>query len=136
MHQAGWSDVWHMTLGIVGRQPPFLQIAIVTGVAFVLVMVLEGVRSSLVAIRAAHRAAPPLAPPPAEVVERAAPSLAPSSSRSFSAPRVIQAARRPKPLTVRARKFRDTRPTIRRHPVLDLPLASETALYAAEPEGI
>jgi len=114
MHQAaGWSDVWHAALALVAQEPPFTQIAIVTGVAFVLVMALEGVRASIAAMMHAHRVEPaPLEAPEAEPVELAMPAAAPS--RSFSIPRALQTAR-PKRTNAPARKFRDLRPIIRRN---------------------
>ncbi len=58
MDKAGWTDVWHMIVAIVARQPPFLAILMVLGAVFVAVMALEGLRTSLLAIRRAHRGAP------------------------------------------------------------------------------
>ena len=114
MHQAaGWSDVWHAALSLIAQEPPFTQIAIVLGTAFVLVMALEGVRASVAAMLHAHRAEPtPLEAPKREPVEMAMPAATPT--RSFSAPRELYIAR-PKRATSPTRKFRDLRPTIRRN---------------------
>jgi hypothetical protein len=114
MHQAaGWSDVWHAALSLIAQEPPFAQIAIVLGLAFVAVMALEGIRGSLTAMMHAHRVQPaPLEAPKPEPVEMAMPAGAPT--RSFSIPREFQTVR-PKRLSVPARKFREMRPTIRRN---------------------
>jgi hypothetical protein len=115
MHQAaGWSDVWHAALSLIAQEPPFAQIAIVLGLAFVLVMALEGVRTSLAAMWHAHRAEPaPLEAPKAEPVELAMPTAA-APTRSFSLPREPHTAR-PKRPSQPARKFREIRPIIRRN---------------------
>jgi hypothetical protein len=114
MHQAGWSEVWHAVLALVAQEPPFVQIAIATSVVFVAVMALEGLRSSVLAMIHAHRVAPPPleAPKPAEPMELAMPAATPS--RSFSLPREPRTAR-PKRIESPVRKFRELRPTIRRH---------------------
>ncbi|MEI9995367.1 MAG: hypothetical protein WDM91_12285 [Rhizomicrobium sp.] len=136
MHEAGWVDVWHLALGVVGRQSPFVAIMIAAGAVFFLVMAVEGVRTSLLAIWHDHRAAPAHAPPKEAPVALAAPAPV-MPSRNFSAPRVPRAAvlpaRKRKPLTVSARQFRSPRPKIRRYPALEFPAAPEMPLYTADP---
>jgi hypothetical protein len=51
MHQAGLLDVWHMLGAIVARQSPFAQIMIYLGAALFITMALEGVRTSVRAMR-------------------------------------------------------------------------------------
>jgi hypothetical protein len=128
MNTAGWLDVWHMVLVIVARQPPFAQIMFATGAVFVAVMALEGLRTSLLAIRRAHKPTPPLVLAPAEAVALAMPAVAPFAK--IYSPRASHAAsRRPKLLTLSPRQFRSPRPTIRRHPMLQFAAASDGAVY-------
>ncbi len=123
-----WWDVWHMVLAIVARQSPFAQVMLATGAVLIAVMALEGLRTSLLAIRRGHRSAPPLAAPPADGVTLAMPAPAPPAK--IYSPRALHAAaRRPKPLTLSPRQFRSPRPTIRRHPMLHLASASDAAVY-------
>jgi hypothetical protein len=125
MHTAGWLDVWHLVIGIVARQEPFVAIMLATLAVFVVVMAIEGVRTSLLSIWRAHRAAPEavtLAPPPEAPIALAAPALEPlakNNSSTFSARLAAAPARRPKPLTLSPRQFRSPRPKIRRHARLD-----------------
>ncbi len=129
-----WLDVWHMVLAIVSRQAPFTQIMVATGAVFVLVMALEGVRGSLLAIWRAHKAAPPLALPQDEPVTLAMPLPATGARGKSFAPRTAaHAARRPKPSLPSPRQFRSPRPQIRRHSLLDFaPLSDsgESSAYA------
>lgn len=135
MHTAGWLDVWNLAMSIVGRQEPFVAIMLVTFGVFVVVMAIEGVRTSLLSIWHNLRSAPEapaLAPPPAAPQEMA--SLAPAQqTRNFSSGFAARVAatppRRPKPLTMGPRQFRTPRPTIRRHPQLDF------GMFAALPEN-
>ena len=141
MDKAGWIDLWHIALAVIARQPPFAAIMIVTGVAFVAVMAIEGTRTSLVAIWHAHRTPPALERPKQAPGAAAPPAPATANARSFSVRRGPQAAatlaRKRKPLTTSARPFRSPRPTIRRHAALDFAAATET-LHAPDlqPEGI
>lgn len=137
MNTAGWLDVWHMALAIVARQAPFTQIMFATGAVFVVVMALEGLRTSLLAMWRAHKTAP-AAPAPAAPQTGAAtlamPVPAPlSKTISLRAPSRLSAAapRRPKPLTLSPRQFRSPRPTIRRHAMLQFAAANELRESAA-----
>jgi len=138
MNKAGWADVWHLVLAIMSRQPPFIQIMYATGAVFIAVMALEGVRTSLAAIWRAHAAGPVPAPPKSEPVSMAAPLSVSAGpvTRAFSAPRVPHAAatatRKRKALTVPARQFRSPRPTIRRHPMLDVATLSDLPHFSAD----
>jgi hypothetical protein len=123
-----WLDVWHAVLAVVSRQAPFTQVMVATGAVFVLVMALEGVRSSLLAIWHAHKASPPLAMPREEPLTLALPLPAAQAGKSFS-PRPRTAAhlaRRPKPSLPSPRQFRSPRPQIRRHGLLDFAPLSES----------
>lgn len=127
MNTAGWLELWHVAVGIVSRQQPFGAIMLVTAAAFVVVMTLEGIRSSLLAIWRGHRAVPaPLAPPPAEPVELAMPAPLRENISSGFAPRpAATPPRRRKALTLSPRQFRSPRPKIRRHPRLEFSLLSD-----------
>jgi len=46
MSHAGWGDIWNLGLALVRAQPVHIQILIGLGVAFLAVMVLEGLRAS------------------------------------------------------------------------------------------
>src|SRR5258707_15601581 len=91
MDKAGWTDVWHMIVAIVARQPPFLAILMVLGAVFVAVMALEGLRTSLLAIRRAHRGAPSAMAEKPVALAAPAPFALPAA-RGFSVPRVPSAA--------------------------------------------
>jgi hypothetical protein len=146
MDKAGWLDVWHLVAAIVSRQPPFTAIVMVIGAAFVAVMALEGVRTSLLAIWHAHRRGAAPAPVEEAPVALAAPvplAVAPVEvplevpvSRSFSPRRVSNAApavlRKRKVLTVGARNFRSPRPKIRRHPMIGAREGAELPHYPAD----
>ncbi|MEJ0026661.1 MAG: hypothetical protein WDN01_11590 [Rhizomicrobium sp.] len=138
MNKAGWVDVWHLVVAIMSRQPPFVQIMCATGVVFIAVMAVEGLRTSLAAIWRAHRAPPVPAPVKNEPVALAAPAAAADApaTRAFSVRSVPRAAatsaRKRKPLTVAARQFRSPRPTIRRHPMLDFASAGEMPHFSAD----
>jgi hypothetical protein len=141
MNKAGWLDLWHLALTTVASQPPFMQIAIVTGLAYVLVMALEGTRTSIFAIWRGHRTPPPALP--VRPVAQAAPAsvAAPSPaaappSRSFAAkssPRTAP-ARRPKAAALAPRQFRAPRPKIRRQTLADAVSAVEMPDLVASAE--
>ena len=136
MNTAGWLDVWHLVLAIVARQAPFTQIMFATGAVFVVVMALEGLRTSLLAIWHAHKNSHLLAPTPRASTTLAMQAAAPLS-KSFSVRAVARfassPARRPKPLTLSPRNFRSPRPQIRRHPMLDFGVLSELPDNSAIP---
>jgi hypothetical protein len=58
MHHAGLLEVWQMLRSIVAQQTPFLQIMIALGAAFFVIMAIEGMRTSALAIRRAASPAP------------------------------------------------------------------------------
>lgn len=122
-----WLDVWHLVLGIVARQSPFAQIMAATGAVFVLVMAIEGLRTSLLAIWRAHKALPLSGPPPP--ADGTTLAMSAPLSKSFSAGAAVRfaaaASRRPKPLTLSPRQFRSPRPKIRRHGMLEFALAEQ-----------
>ena len=127
---SSWLDVWHLVLAIVARAPPFGQIMYATGAVFVVVMALEGLRTSLLAMWRAHKPAPPLTAPPGGTTTLAMPAASPRS-KSFSATGpsrfAVAASRRPKALTLSPRQFSSPRPRIRRHAMLEF--AVESALH-------
>jgi hypothetical protein len=138
MSNAGWVDLWHMIVAILARQSPFVAVLMATGAVFVLVMAVEGVRTSLLSIWRGHRAVPiSLEPPESEplLLATPAPPLNPPA-RSFSVRSVPRAAataaRKRKPLTVATRSFRSPRPTIRRHPMLEFAVAEPMPEFSAD----
>ncbi len=133
MHNAGWAEVWHLVLAIIARQPPFAQILLATGAVFVVVMAIEGVRASLIAIRQAN--APSFSAEPSEKPVTLAMPGSVSLSKGFSvkpaARTAAPSARRPKPSALPPRQFRSPRPTIRRQPPLESAGVSEIPAGAA-----
>lgn len=131
-------DVWHLVLGIVSRQPPFIQIMYATGAVFIVVMAVEGLRTSLAGMWRAHRSGASLTPAREKPVALAAPASAAGApgSRAFSVRSVPRAAATParkrKALTMPARQFRSPRPTIRRHPMLDVSAFDELPQFSAD----
>ncbi len=138
MDKAGWMDVWHLALAVAMRQPPFVLIMYATGAVFIAVMAVEGVRTSLAAIWRAHKSGAPDAPAEPKPVALAAPASDPAApaTRSFSAWSVPHAAatsaRKRKPLTMTARRFRSPRPTIRRHPMPEAAAHDEMPNFSAD----
>ena len=51
MAHAGLVDVWHMLQAIMVRQTPFAQIMVAAGTVFFIVMAIEGIRTSILAMR-------------------------------------------------------------------------------------
>lgn len=135
MNTAGWLDVWNLVCAIVARQSPFVAIMIATLGVFAVVMALEGVRTSLLAIWRGHKQPPALAPPPRLQDDAsshalvAAPPLHQTNSAGIASRFASLSPRRPKPLTLSPRQFRSPRPKIRRHPRL------EFAALSALPEN-
>ncbi len=140
MNTAGWLDVWHMVAAIVARQPPFWQIMLATGAVFLVVMALEGIRTSLLSIWRAHARGAAAMPAPPRATAHAMAGGAPVA-KNISAPSQMRfsaiSMRRPKTLTLTPRQFRSPRPKIRRHPRLefesfgDLPENSASAAFEA-----
>jgi hypothetical protein len=113
MNTTGLPALWHSVLAILSHQEPFVAILLVTFAALFVVMAIEGFRTSLRAIRHAHRAAAPGAPAPEEEAPQAlaSPAMFSLRTRSFAAkPRFA----RPKVLERLPRQFRNPRPVIRR----------------------
>lgn len=114
MHSAGWIDIWHIAIAILVRQSPFMQILMVTFAALFVVMAIEGLRSSLLAIWHNHRNPAALAPRSRD--ETAVPPAAAGTKTFLFRPGPRPIVRR-KALTANPRQFSSPRPTIRRHPV-------------------
>lgn len=115
-------DVWHLVGAIVARQPPFLQIMSVTGAAFFVVMALEGVRTSILAMWRAHKptlAEPPLQTDPAPMAHPGSRAFEQNNSAPIAERLASLPMRRPKALTLNPRLFRSPRPKITRHPRLE-----------------
>jgi len=115
MNTTGLPELWHVTLAILSRQAPFVQIMLVTLAALFVVMALEGVRSSVRAIWRAHRT--PKLPAVSQLntpVALAAPPAFGPRMRSFVGKPPVKRASRPKVLDQPPRQFRSTRPVIRR----------------------
>lgn len=111
MNTTGWPELWHVTLAILSRQTPFIQIMTVTLTALFVVMALEGFRSSLRAIWHAHRISSPAAIPEARATRAASSAAFTPRMQSF-----IARPRRPKSPDQSPRQFRSPRPVIRRMP--------------------
>ncbi|MBV9419620.1 MAG: hypothetical protein JO348_07595, partial [Alphaproteobacteria bacterium] len=62
MISADLAKIWSIALAALMRQPPFIQILMVAVAALLVVMTIEGFRTSLIAIWRGHRPAPSLAP--------------------------------------------------------------------------
>ena len=122
MSAAGWLDVWHMVTAIVARQQPFTQIMMATGAVFFCVMALEGIRTSLIAIRRAHRAVPAALPPkePLSLAMQGDDLASKSFSPKLQTRNAAPSRRKRKPLTLSVRQFSSPRPKITRHPRLEL----------------
>jgi hypothetical protein len=83
MDHAQLLQVWNLLTAIVERQTPFVQIMITVGTAFFIVMAIEGVRTSLLAIRRGHSEPPASAKPDSAPPAAAANDVA--VTRSYSA---------------------------------------------------
>jgi hypothetical protein len=116
MHSAGWIDIWHIATAILARQSPVMQILAATFAALFVVMAIEGLRSSLLAIWRNHR-------DPVTLARRSRDDTAaapPPGTKSFlfkPGPRPVV---RRKALTENPRQFSSPRPTIRRHPAASM----------------
>ncbi len=115
----GWADVWHLVLAIISRQAPFVQVMSWTGAVFFLVMAIEGIRSSILAMTRSGEATVTSAP----VAEIASPPMAlgPVVSQAYAAvPRVAGkppvVTRKRKPLTTRVRHSRPPKAGDPAHP--------------------
>jgi hypothetical protein len=113
MHNAGWMDAWQIAGALLVRQPPFVQILVVTLATLFVVMAIEGFRTSMLAIWRGHQG-PAIATPPA-LGGSAAPSVTTIAKTFLFKPASLPVARR-KVLTENPRQFRSPRPTIRRNP--------------------
>jgi hypothetical protein len=107
MAHAGLIDVWHMLRSIVERQSPFAQIMIAVGTAFFIVMAIEGIRTSILAMhRGADAGSLPL-PPETNPRPMAAPADEASVSRGYLTKPMLRPAarplRKPRPVTVAKR---------------------------------
>jgi len=128
MDHAGLMDVWNILRAIVARQMPFAQIMIAAGAVFFIVMAIEGVRTSIVAIRTSP--AEPKAQTKTYTSAVAEPAedgpvtrLYAGISSTRQAARPVRNFRRIALPVVTAKRLT---PAIRRHPKLDL------AEYSAE----
>lgn len=93
MANAGLWDVWNLLRAIVARQTPFAQIMIITGTALFIVMAVEGVRTSILAMR---RGADGFAQPQqANSPPMAAPADVASVARVYAAKPMLRPAARP-----------------------------------------
>lgn len=130
MGSAGWAEIWRIATAMLTSQPPFIQILAVTLAALVVVMTLEGFRTSLLAIWRGHRKPTSL---PAVTQSLAAPAMnvpfAPPPMRSFAVIKPAARAPKRKALTPNRKAFRTPRPVIRRHPPLSTSAFTELPHY-------
>lgn len=97
MHHAGLTEVWNLLRVIVARQAPFSQIMIAVGAAFFVVMAIEGMRASVLAMK---RAATPIPAPKDERKESASRAALArnedSAARVFAGKPSLRSSPRPK----------------------------------------
>ena len=120
MISADLAKIWSIALAALMRQPPFLQILMVAVAALLVVMTIEGFRTSLIAIWRGHRPVPSLAPNARPQALASATPLstpfAPTPPAKIVVAKSAATVRKRKPLTANPKAFRSPRPTIKRHP--------------------
>jgi hypothetical protein len=107
MAHAGLIDVWHMLRAIVERQTPFAQIMITAGTAFFIVMAIEGIRTSILAMHRGAQAESIPVPPERNSPAMSAPAGETAVSRIYATKPMLRPAARPlrklRPVTVAKR---------------------------------
>jgi hypothetical protein len=107
MAHAGLIDVWRMLRAIVERQTPFAQIMITVGTAFFIVMAIEGIRTSILAMRRGAEAGNRPVPPETNSPPMAARADQAKGSRIYATKTMLRPAARPlrksRPVTVAKR---------------------------------
>ncbi len=93
MEHAQLTQVWDLLAAIVARQTPFAQIMITLGTAFFIVMVIEGIRTSILAMRRGHEE--PRAPSKTDSSPMAAPANDALATRLHAARAISRPAARP-----------------------------------------
>ncbi|HWU26212.1 MAG TPA: hypothetical protein VN154_07390 [Rhizomicrobium sp.] len=115
MHNTNWGDLAERAAALVARQPPFLQILVVLGAVFAILMILEGLRVNFL-VGAARKIRH--AQPRASRLEPGAPDFAVRSAhvRGGNKPVDIAISSRAKPIEKlrRPKPFKPARPAIRR----------------------
>ncbi|MDE2162439.1 MAG: hypothetical protein KGJ53_04690 [Alphaproteobacteria bacterium] len=119
MSHAGWGALWNQTLALLGAESIQIRILVGLGVAFVALMIVEGLRVSfLPAARKRRAARAPAASMPSET--KAARKAAGTGTQSFEAapfrPRGKTWASSPKRAKGPVSRHRAERPKIRRIP--------------------
>jgi hypothetical protein len=116
MNSAQWKDVWDLLVRLIAHQAPTVQIAIVLGLAFGALMIVEGLRANF--WPRAKAPPPPRAAPAQGIVipEPQAPVL--RSVRTFAAKPV---ERNPKRRETTISRHCALRPTIRRRGTVNTP---------------
>ena len=126
MSHAGWGEIWKLALAQVGAQPIQLRILIGLGIAFVALMIVEGLRVSFIC---GHRS-----PSPRDKAEEPKPAprtnpvmkAAGAETRSVAPPpgpfrpRAAGPRRNPKRTKNRISRHRAARPVIRHLPETEL----------------
>ncbi|HEY0282804.1 MAG TPA: hypothetical protein VGC27_09295, partial [Rhizomicrobium sp.] len=120
MSNAGWGEIWRLVLAQYGAQPIHLRILIGLGIAFVILMIVEGLRVSFVsgrrlpALPHGVAATPPLKTAVKKTAGAEAASFA-ASSGPFR-PRVIVLTYTPKRTKGHVSRHCPARPKLRRFP--------------------
>jgi hypothetical protein len=124
MNYAGWGEIWKLALAQVGAQSVQLRILIGLGIAFVALMIVEGLRVSFITGHRSpsRRGIAEETPPRKKSVRKAAGA----ETRSFAAPsgpfraRAVEPTQNPKRTKTRISRHRAARPIIRRAPENEL----------------
>jgi hypothetical protein len=123
MSPAGWKEIVDLVFRLVAVQPPYLKIAIGLGVAFSVLMFIEGLRANFIPRRNEKK-------PAASNAGRNEPSKAvapmPGSSVPGAFRRPVIASRIPKRGATVAKPHRAPRPKIRRISSLPSPAREDT----------
>jgi hypothetical protein len=101
---SGWHEIGMAIVGMVAKEPPYIQIAIGLAAAFVALMILEGLRASFMPRRRSE-------PSPRTMRARAATQL----FRSAPGGNVAKPPRNSKRPQNIVKPYRATKPTIRRN---------------------
>lgn len=107
MSVAGWKDIGDLVIGLVVKEPPFVQIAIALGTAFSLLMFVEGLRASFLPRRKPNARS--------ATARNVQPSRPIKSAKISAIAPAANSIRIPKRGETSAKPHRAPRPQIRRH---------------------
>ena len=110
MSHAGWIDIWKRVIELLAAEPIEVRIAVGLGVAFAMVMLLEGLRTSF--LPAGRKKGQPA---PRDAMTVAAPQKKSAAKSVAAAPvRIKMQAINPKVVKVHIKPYSPPRPQIRR----------------------